>query len=271
MTSRDILFGKHGVDATIEAWYQLATWTMVCTAFPVFLALISGISAPYGRYSRAGWGFFINPRLAWMTQELPALFAFTYFILFFGRPGILEQPFSSRSVLAAAFCAHYSYRALAYPRMIRGGKPTPLSVWAMSLMFCVWNGFLQGWTFARHMPNDIPVWRPRIAAGLMLWLFGFVNVMRADSILTNLRKPGETCYKIPSGGMFEYVSAGNYTSEILEWTGFALAAGNLPAFAFAFFTFCNLAPRGHHHHLWYLGKFKDVYPKQRKAVMPYIW
>ena len=52
------------------------------------------------------------------------------------------------------------------------------------------------------------------------------------------------------GGMFEYVSGGNYASEICEWAGFALAAGTLPAAAFALFTFCNLAPRAHHHHRW---------------------
>ncbi|GIL76365.1 hypothetical protein Vretimale_5924 [Volvox reticuliferus] len=80
-----------------------------------------------------------------------------------------------------------------------------------------------------------------------------------------------TMHSCRRGGMFEYVSAGNYASEILEWTGFALAAGTLQAFAFALFTFCNLAPRGHHHHLWYQGKFKDEYPKRRKAVMPFIW
>jgi len=50
-------------------------------------------------------------------------------------------------------------------------------------------------------------------------------------------------YKIPHGGMFRFVSAGNYASEILEWTGYALAAWSLPAAAFATFVFANLAPR----------------------------
>lgn len=66
------------------------------------------------------------------------------------------------------------------------------------------------------------------------------------------------------------VSAGNYASEMLEWTGFAIAAGTLPAAAFALFTFCNLAPRGAAHHKWYLTKFDD-YPKSRKAVIPFLW
>lgn len=78
-------------------------------------------------------------------------------------------------------------------------------------------------------------------------------------------------YKIPHGGMFELVSAGNYASEILEWTGYALATGwALPARAFALFVFANLSPRGWQHHLWYKSKF-DSYPKNRKAVIPFIW
>ena len=71
--------------------------------------------------------------------------------------------------------------------------------------------------------------------------------------------------------MFEYVSAGNYASEICEWGGFAIAAGTLPAAAFALMTFCNLAPRAHHHHRWYKDKFKGEYPPHRRAVLPFIW
>ncbi|EFJ45475.1 hypothetical protein VOLCADRAFT_109204 [Volvox carteri f. nagariensis] len=271
MFNVDLLLGKNGLDLALEEWHQIATWGMVVTAVPVFIALISGISAPYGRYSRSGWGFFLNARVAWLTQELPSPTIFVCMLLLFGAPGLLKHPFSSRTVLAAAFCAHYVYRAVAFPLLIRGGKPTPISVWAMSLIFCIWNGFVQGWSFARQMRDDVPIWTPRAVAGLALWLFGWINVMRADWILIHLRKPGETGYKIPVGGMFKYVSAGNYASEILEWIGFALAAGNLPACAFALFTFCNLAPRGHHHHHWYQEKFKGEYPKRRKAVVPFFW
>jgi hypothetical protein len=58
-------------------------------------------------------------------------------------------------------------------------------------------------------------------------------------------------YKIPRGGAFEYVSAANYFGEMLEWAGWALAAGSAPAAAFAFFTAANLAPRGWRHHQWW--------------------
>jgi hypothetical protein len=56
----------------------------------------------------------------------------------------------------------------------------------------------------------------------------------------------------------------------VEWAGFAVTAWSLPAAAFAVFTFCNIGPRGAHHHHWYKERFKD-YPTQRRAVIPFIW
>ena len=52
--------------------------------------------------------------------------------------------------------------------------------------------------------------------------------------------------------------------------GFALAAWSLPALSFAVWTFANLAPRAHNHHTWYRERFAD-YPRDRKAVIPFLW
>lgn len=83
-------------------------------------------------------------------------------------------------------------------------------------------------------------------------------------------RPTETGYKIPRGGAFELVSGANFFGEIVEWFGFALAAWSLPAFAFAVFTFANIGPRAASHHQWYLKKFPD-YPRNRRAVIPFVW
>jgi len=40
-------------------------------------------------------------------------------------------------------------------------------------------------------------------AGLAVFATGMFINMQADNILLNLRKPGESGYKIPKGGMFE--------------------------------------------------------------------
>ena len=110
--------------------------------------------------------------------------------------------------------------------------------------------------------------------GIVMFFTGMGINIYSDSTLLNLRgKPvngRRQGYKIPRGGVFEYVSCANYFGEILEWSGFALASGTVAGAAFALFTFCNIGPRAYNHHKWYLSKFED-YPKSRKAVIPFIW
>ena len=58
--------------------------------------------------------------------------------------------------------------------------------------------------------------------------------------------------------------------EAPSFLSFALAACTPAALVFAWFTFCNLAPRAHSHHQWYRERFED-YPEQRKRLIPLIW
>ena len=45
---------------------------------------------------------------------------------------------------------------------------------------------------------------------------------QSDAILRGLRAPGETGYKIPTGGLYRWVSSPNYLGEILFWWGLSL-------------------------------------------------
>ena len=81
-----------------------------------------------------------------------------------------------------------------------------------------------------------------------MFFLGMAINIHSDHILRNLRKPGEKGYKIPRGGMFDYVSGANFFGEILEWAGFAVATWSVPGLAFSFFTCCNIGPRAYQHH-----------------------
>lgn len=129
---------------------------------------------------------------------------------------------------------------------------------------------------------------PQFIIGTIIFLIGMIINIHSDHILRNLRKNNEKGYKIPRGGLFEYVSCINYIfwiisigvtksiilganffGEIVEWTGFSILSCSPHALAFAIFTISNLVPRGIKHHQWYKKKFED-YPKQRRAVFPFI-
>ncbi|NWV59361.1 S5A1 dehydrogenase, partial [Malurus elegans] len=141
------------------------------------------------------------------------------------------------------------YRALIFPFLIRQGKPTPFFTFVLALLFCVFNGYLQGRSLTNYATYP-PGWLAdsRFIIGFLGWLIGKAINIHSDDILRNLRKPGETGYKIPRGGMFEYVSGANFFGEILEWFGFALACCTIESLAFALCSLFILGSRARQHH-----------------------
>src|SRR5207244_2864013 len=110
---------------------------------------------------------------------------------------------------------------------------------------------------------------PRFLVGAALFAAGFAVNRWADAVLRRLRRPGESRYQIPRGGLYELVSCPNYAGELVQWLGFAVAAWSPAAAAFALFTAANLVPRALAHHRWYRRTFAG-YPAHRKAVLPFL-
>ncbi|KAF9522596.1 3-oxo-5-alpha-steroid 4-dehydrogenase-domain-containing protein [Crepidotus variabilis] len=122
----------------------------------------------------------------------------------------------------------------------------------------------------------------------------------------NDAKAGEH-YAIPQGGLYALISYPNYFTEWIEWWGFAMAAAPPPFYlstltvssllkvvnpmtlfsilttpahrwaptfsppwVFLFVEVAVMFPRAIRGHQWYHNKFPDSYPKERKAVIPFI-
>ncbi|KAL1255782.1 hypothetical protein QQF64_013843 [Cirrhinus molitorella] len=222
---------------------------------------------PYGRYASSRYGFPVNVKFAWFVQELPAFLVPLNLVLWSPCAKIMHLP---NQILLLMFFCHYVQRSLIYPFLIRGGKSTPFISFILAFVFCIYNGYLQA-RYLSHYADYPPGWvtHPCFIIGASMWFVGWIINIHSDHILRNLRKPGETGYKIPRGGMFEYVSGANFLGEIVEWAGFALAGHSIHSAAFALFTFIVLSSRGMDHHKWYLRKFED-YPKSRKALIPFV-
>ncbi|XP_051727887.1 3-oxo-5-alpha-steroid 4-dehydrogenase 1 [Ctenopharyngodon idella] len=222
---------------------------------------------PYGRYASSGYGFPVNVKFAWFVQELPAFLVPLSLVLWSPCAKIMHLP---NQLLLLMFLFHYLQRTLIYPFLIRGGKSTPFLSFALAFVFCMYNGYLQA-RYLSHYADYPPDWvtHPCFITGSCMWFLGWIINIHSDHILRNLREPGETGYKIPRGGMFEYVSGANFLGEIVEWVGFALAGHSVHSAAFALFSFVVLSSRGMSHHKWYLAKFED-YPKSRKALIPFV-
>lgn len=249
----------------------MTTHEMLCAAWIAIAVLgfpfLLRIRAPYGRHTRKGWGPEMDNRLAWVVMELPTLLIVPLmFWLGAGPKG------SVALLLVVLWTLHYINRTLIFPlRTHTRGKRMPVLIAASAIGFNLVNAGLNGWQLG-WLADQPAAWMrsPVFIAGAALFVAGFVINNRADNALIALRKPGETGYKIPQGGLFRYISCPNHFGEIVEWTGFALMSGSLAGWSFAIWTAANLIPRALHHHQWYRQQFPD-YPAERKAVIPGLW
>lgn len=226
------------------------------------------ITAPYGRHVSKSWGFLIDNKLGWILMEIISPLTFAYFFL----TGSVEKT-NPMWFFFALWILHYTHRSIVFPLLTRTkGKQIPLLIALSAICFNLVNGYTNGyWLGSLTKPYPMEwFYDPRFIIGLILFIIGASINIYSDYSLIKLRKHGETGYKIPRGGLFEYISCPNHFGEIVEWFGFAIMCWNLPALAFAIWTATNLSPRALSHHKWYNNYFND-YPKNRKAILPGIW
>ena len=232
----------------------------------VFILLFF-VSAPYGQHIRKGWGPNLNNKLGWFIMEIPTVVIFLI-IYFLGE----RKTDLISIVFLLIWMLHYGQRTFIFPLLIRAKQPMPVSIISFGMMFNGINTYLQArWIYTLSEPySDDWIISPFFIAGLSIFLLGFIINLHSDRIIRNLRKPGETEYRIPYGGMFRWVSSPTYLGEITEWAGWAVLTLSFPGLIFVFWTFANLAPRALSHHKWYLETFPE-YPKDRKALIPFIY
>jgi len=142
------------------------------------------------------------------------------------------------------------FRVFIYPILIRNGKKSSLSIVVQAFVFCFVNTYviikdlLVYETYSKYDYLSI-----HFLLGSFIFFLGFLLNLQADSILRNLRRGNEDGYKIPRGGLFEYVSGANFLAESIEWTGYAICAWTFPTLGFALLTWANIGfGRALHHH-----------------------
>jgi 3-oxo-5-alpha-steroid 4-dehydrogenase 1 len=250
-----------------QAIYQnlLIGWFIL--ALVIFIVLFR-FAAPYGRHIKKGWGPTINSKTGWLVMEAPSPVVFLVCFLTGGGTYTLTE-----YIFFGLWQAHYVHRSFLYPFTIRGShRGMPVSVLGSAMLFNAVNGYLNGryiFAFSSGYP-DAYIGDIRFLAGVVLFIIGFIINRQADLTLRNLRRPGESEYRIPYNSLYRWISCPNYLGEIVTWTGWAIMTWSLAGLAFALWTIANLAPRALAHHRWYLRHF-DNYPPNRKALVPGLW
>ncbi|CAH9111590.1 unnamed protein product [Cuscuta europaea] len=259
-----------------EWFFRHSIKLLLLLALPVYISC-RFITAPFGKHVRPGWGPTIPPPLAWFVMESPTLWL-TLLLFPFGKNH--SNPLAQ--ILIAPYLIHYTNRTLIYPlriyltsyRLKRSAAGFPVSIALMSFTFNILNAYLQTrWVshYAGDYDGGVLFWL-RFSAGLVVFVSGMTANCWADRVLLGLKSEGGG-YKIPRGGLFEYVSCPNYFGELLEWFGWGVMMTwwSSAGFAFFLFTFANLVPRAYSHHKWYLQKFREDYPTKRKVVIPFLY
>ena len=108
-----------------------------------------------------------------------------------------------------------------------------------------------------------------IRRSIGILIIGFIINVTADKILIQIKNQN-IGYQIPTGGLYKYIACPNYLGEIIQWTGFAIMTWSFPALLFVLWTMANLIPRAYAHNNWYKLRFKNKYPNNKKAIIPFI-
>jgi len=250
---------------TAEAHSVLVACVLVCAAVAAVALLWT--RAPYGRHARGGWGPTLPGRLGWVLMESPAVLLFGW-LFYQGTHRADAAPLA----LLSLWMLHYVHRTFVFPLRIRSTKPMAVLVAALAFGFQVSAAFMTApWLSELGRYPDAWLTDPRFLGGAVLFLGGWVLNLHADTVLMNLRQPGDTGYRIPQGGLFRWVTAGNYLGELVMWAGWALATWSWAGLAFFVFSTANLAPRAAQNHRWYVERFGDAYPAERRRLLPFLW
>ncbi|OQV18980.1 putative 3-oxo-5-alpha-steroid 4-dehydrogenase 1 [Hypsibius exemplaris] len=222
------------------------------------------MNAPYGRYALQKFGPMIPAKLAWFLSQLPSVVV-PIFVL-------LTSEHSAANVRNYLLLGMFLLRHSCCP-----SSTAPSNGHIQSKFLLCYADYGYAWVLGL-----------RFILGSMFVVIGMGINLHSDASLAMLCRPDvvakmdedfaadaaggmggeEQTLRIPHGGLFENVSCANYLGEIIEWFGWAVAAWSLPALAHFLFTLDNLIPRARHHHLDYINKFKDAYPRNRFAVIP---
>jgi steroid 5-alpha reductase family enzyme len=231
----------------------------------VVFILLFFISAPYGKFSRKGWGSAIKSKWAWMIMEFPSPALMFFFFINSDNKNLPQV------IFLCLWLAHYLHRTFIYPFSQSGKeKAYPVLLVLMAFVFNCLNGYINGYGVFNIYSYDLSyllTWQ--FISGIVFFVTGFVINKISDEKLRNFRKRSPAEYVVPYGCLFKYISCPHYFGEIIEWAGWAIMTWSLPGLAFFVFTFANLLPRAISSHKWYKSHFPD-YPSDRKAVIPFL-
>ena len=250
---------------------------MAVVGLVVFISLYF-VDAGYGKMISAKWGPAMPNKWGWMLMECPVFFI----VLYLWWTAASEIKYNAPYLLFFLFFElHYFQRSFIFPFLLKGKSKMPIAIMAMSVIWNLINGYIQGyWLF--HLAPANPTYSVlystdwltswQFIAGTIIFFTGMFINLNSDHVIRHLRKPGDTNHYLPKKGMYRYVTSANYFGEITEWLGFAILTYSWAGALFFWFSCCNLVPRANSIYHKYENEFAEEFDgKKLKRIIPFIY
>lgn len=184
-------------------------------------------------------------------------------------------------ILASLFTFHFCRRALETIFVHRYKRTNSLFEIIGAHIYYWFFAFWAGWSVRADMRYH-PTHNQLFVAGIILFWIGEAGNCAAHLRLRDIRKEKSSLKSapsgrvIPGGKMFALVSCPHYSAEILSWLGFAMASMVMASVGLLAATVLVLVIMSMEHHQRYLKDFdgkdgRELYPRNRKALIPYIY
>lgn len=249
-----------------------AQWILVAFAccIPVFfLAEATGwMSFGYSKFAQRERRWSLPSRLGMFIIYFPAVFAYPLIFTY------MEGPSSSwHTWCMALVVAHFAKRCLETLFLHKYSGVTNLGSTLLISSLYTLVALLLGYFAATDMKLSLlnsTVLKPLVVVGIVLWFVGTGINFYHHWLLARLRKPGETGYVLPTGGLFRWIACPHYFGEIVAWFGYAFLFHHIAAYIIAATMTAYLMGRSHNTVKWYRERLEGV-PSNWKRLFPFVY
>lgn len=119
-----------------QTLYEILMMLYIVWGIGSFIALFF-IPAPYGKFTRTGFGPMLRGDFVFMIQELPSFWVFLLNAYLNFKQDI------ACFILSGMFLLHYFYRSMIYPFRMDSNKKSTLIVGFCAFFFTTGNGYIQ--------------------------------------------------------------------------------------------------------------------------------
>ncbi|CEF70702.1 Sc2 [Strongyloides ratti] len=226
----------------------------------------------------------LGPQIPWKTVFLLE-YAGPFFIypIFFLRPSIIYGSGANEAAVAcsvklALICStiHYGKRLFEtqFIHRFSNGTMPQFNLFKNCSYYWGFCAFMA--YFINHPSYTTPYFgNAQVYFGLGVFILSELGNLSIHILLRNLRPEGSKVRKIPRPDgnpltlLFNYVSCPNYSYEFYSWIGFTIMTQSLPSALFTIAGFVQMSIWALQKHRNYKKEFPD-YPKNRKAIIPYL-